>query len=75
MSFNFGWATLDHWAAIIALAGLVWNLWKRVRIIFQQREEDHKKICALWRLCGFNGWDGVERRSRPRVEEIQEATK
>lgn len=63
-----GWGILQG-LVVAALTGVGTWLLQKVKSMKAQREEDHKRISALWRMFAFGKWDGVERRSRVREDE------
>jgi hypothetical protein len=65
---SFSWDSLAHFLMLSTIAGLIWPQAKRIRRMMVEREEDHKRINALWREHGYNGWNGSERRREPRYD-------
>lgn len=64
------WEIVHHLADLTGLATIIWGIvyhriqkWRQYRFMI---EEDHRKVIALWREHGYNGWDGAERRKELR---------
>lgn len=62
------WDKLEHLATLIAVSPALWFLYRKIKAIMEQIEEDRAKLSALWREHGYNGWDGSERRGKKRDE-------
>jgi hypothetical protein len=60
------WDVLDHVSLVVVLGSPILYLAGRVSKLIKERDEDHKRITALWREHGYNGWNGTERRKKTR---------
>lgn len=64
------WDSIHHFldlAGVATIAGLVYDRIKYVNKLRGWIVADHKRLDALWRDHGYNGWDGTERRNRKNV--------